>query len=317
MIKNLKSRIKQPRARMFLVFLLCAFLAWLLNRLSETYTHQVVFNLEFQNPPDSLIFLNPPQNTIPVSVRANGFQLLRYQLNPKHLTIDLGSLEKRNSSYFISPRVYNAQIEPQMVGNINIFEFPNDTLYMDLHPVVTRQIPVQPETEIELAQGYMMDGPLLVEPALVEVRGPAEEIDTLLAIPTVPLKLKEVTENFERTLLLQKAESLTHTNFSTEQVSVTGSVFRFSESVIDLPVTVLNLPESFEIRTFPATVGVLCKGRIGDLKELNPSDFQLAADFTNPDPETGRLSLVLTEQPESVYSATLLESSVEFIVKRK
>ena len=291
---------------MFLVFLLCAFLAWLVNRLSETYTHDLVYNLEFQNPPDSLIFMERPKNTIAVRVRANGFQLFRYQLNPQSLTIDLGALQERKGRYFVSPRIYNAQLEEQMGGAISVFEFPEDTLYMDLHPVVIRQIPVQADTRIELTQGYMMDG-----------RGPAAEIDTLLSIPTAPLDLKEVTDNFEKTLPLLKANSLAHTSFSTSQVTVSGSVFRFSETVIDLPVKVLNLPESFEIRTFPATVGVLGKGRIGDLKDLEPSEFQLAADFANPDPETGRLSLILTEQPESVYSATLLESSVEYIVKRQ
>ena len=87
--------------------------------------------------------------------------------------------------------------------------------------------------------------------------------------------------------------------------------------MVEVPVEVIRVPDSIEIQTFPETVGVLCKGRIEGLKELRPEDFHLVADFSAPESETGRLMLSLASQPEGVYQAQLLESSVEFIIKRE
>ena len=79
----------------------------------------------------------------------------------------------------------------------------------------------------------------------------------------------------------------------------------------------MNLPEGTEIQTFPHEVGILCKGRVAELSELNLEDFRLVADFSSPESETGRLMLTLIEKPASVYEAQLLESSVEFITRRE
>ncbi len=39
--------------------------------------------------------------------------------------------------------------------------------------------------------------------------------------------------------------------------------------MILVPIKVINLPEGFEIRTFPDAVSVLCRGKLDDLKNLD------------------------------------------------
>jgi hypothetical protein len=118
-------------------------------------------------------------------------------------------------------------------------------------------------------------------------------------------------------LTLTASERLPHTQFSEDRIRVSGSVFRFSETVVEVPVEVINVPEGIDIQTFPDVVGILCKGRLTGLKDLKARDFRLVADYAALESGTGRLMLSLTENPTGVYEAQLLETSVEFIIKRE
>ncbi len=315
MIKRIKSRINQPRARVFLLFLICSFFAWLVSRLSQTYTHNVTFGMYYENSPDSLVLLGSPPEELPVRIRAVGFRILQYQLSPKRVGVDLAETQKLRGRYFIGPQVYRRQVERQLTDGIAILEMPSDTLFFEFQQLKSRSVPVIADLDLELAQNYMMDAEVEVNPPNVHLLGPPGEIDSIVSIRTRKLNLKDVRESLDREIDLVLPAGLAHTNFSTRQVRVRAEVFRFSESVVDVPVEVVNMPANQEVRTFPATVGVLCRGRIESLKDLGSEDFRLVADFEDPDPQSGRLQLELLRQPANVQSAVPLESSVEFIIR--
>ena len=315
MIKKLKSGIKKPKAKIFLLFLFCSFTAWLLIRLAQTYNHTLTFRMQYQQPPDSLVLLTEPPRDLNVRVRASGFQLLRYQISPRDVAIDLRSAQRKRGAYFIGPEAYRRQVESQLGDAMGLLERSWDTIFLDFQALRSRTVPVRAAVQIELARNYMLEGPVQVDPPNVHLLGPPGEIDTIQEVWTEPVKLSGVRDSVSRTLGLPAADRLPNTRFSVREVRVTAGVFRFSETVVDVPVEVINLPADREVRTFPASVGVLCKGRIESLKELEPSDFRIVADFEDPDPETGRLLLRIAEQPGTIQSGVLLESTVEFIVR--
>ncbi len=77
MAKELKRSNKQRKINIFLVFLLCSFLAWLVSKLSETYTTTVSFSLNYINTPDSLVFSEASFDQIDSRLQSTGFQLLK------------------------------------------------------------------------------------------------------------------------------------------------------------------------------------------------------------------------------------------------
>ncbi len=289
----------------------------MISRLSETYTQPVLFDLKYEQAPDSLIMASPPPEHLLLRVRTNGFHLLRYQVSSGQIHVNLSEIRRARGRYFLRPEAYRRQVEAQLDAGVGLLDMPPDTLFVDLQQLHSKTVPVLPDVALSLAQNYMLDGTLTVEPAKIHLLGPPEEIDTITRLRTKPLRLGEVHESFSRSLALEAATRMPNTRFSVEQVQVSAKVFRFSETVVDVPISIVNLPEDFEIRTFPPTVGVLCRGRIESLKALGPDDFRIEADFTAPDPETGRLDLRLTQQPDRVNEAMLLENSVEFIVRKE
>ena len=317
MIKKLQSGIRQRKVRVFLLFLLLSLTAWLINRLSQTYSHSVAFNLEYAHLPEGMVMIESPPAEVGVRIRANGFQLLSYQLSPKKVEIDLREARSADRGYFISPQSYRDQIERQLGQGISLLQIPADTIFMNFQQLQSRTVPVKVQVSLGFAQNYILDGELVTEPLQVHLLGPPDEIDSIRQVHTEPLILSDLKEDFQVELRLQEAEVLSYTEFSEDRIRVSGSVSRFSETVLQLPVEVVNLPEGIEIQTFPDMVGVRCKGRVGELKGLSPSDFRLIADYSSPESGTGRLMLKLAEQPDRVYEAQLLETSVEFIIKRE
>ena len=238
MIKSIKNGLHERKARVFLIFLTCSFLAWLVSRLSETYTSNASFDLEYTNVPDSLVLTGASRDEIDVRVRASGFQFLGFNFRNKSVSIDLSKVGQRQSRFFVAQDVFRKQIEKQLSGSMSLLEVDTDTLYFDFYNVYRKEVPVKPNIGITLSQNHLLEGTLKLEPGTITIKGPKNEIDTVQELTTLKMTLTEIGEDFSTRMSLYKPESMKYTTFSTNSVQVSGKVFRFSEQLIGVPVVV-------------------------------------------------------------------------------
>ena len=113
-------------------------------------------------------------------------------------------------------------------------------------------------------------------------------------------------------------KGLDNTIFSNGRVKVSGKVVRFSEKVFEVPVQVVNLPEGYQVKTFPNVVTVLCKATVDRLKELSLNDFGVTADYGQLNgADKNILFLKLSKSPENVYDVKLQEPSVNFVLEQE
>lgn len=307
----------RPKYRIFLLFLLVSFLAWLVTKLSDQHTDRTSFLLEYINTPDSLVLAQASKDRVNVRVQASGFQFIGFNFGERTLEIDLAQVQKIGDRFVIPAGVYREQIEKQLSGNMDVMSMDADPLYFEFFRVHSKKVPVVSRLQLELAQNYMMDSIYTIRPDSVLVRGPENEIGAIDAVPTADKTLSEVNQAFDLVLPLNFPDSLNHTSFSVNEVRIMGEVYRFSEKVIEVPVQVVNLPQGVAVKTFPAVVEVICKGRIENLKDLAPSDFTVVADYSEAKAEQDFLPLLLREKPDSLHLAELQQKQVEFILKRE
>jgi len=267
MILNIKSILKRRKAKMFLMFLACSGLIWLINNLSESYIDNSTFILEYKNVPDSLMLLSASKNKVDVKVQASGFQFLGFNIKNKKIGIDLSTIKKANDTYFIAQEVYRKQIDKQL-KSMTLLEIDRDTLFFEFTRMGTKEVPVNPKVKIKPPQNYILDGELKIEPDTITIRGPKSIVDTIMRINTVSAEFPEITSNFAHEVELYKGPELENVTYSNNTVMVKGNVARFSEKVIEVPIKVINLPKGIQIRTFPDNVSVLCRAKIEDLKNL-------------------------------------------------
>lgn len=315
--KEVKRSNDKRKINIFLIFLLCSFLAWLVSRLSETYVDQTTFDMEYINVPDSLLLADSSFKNIDVRLKASGFQFLGFNYNRKKIKIDLSAMGNNQAVYYVTPLVFKKQIESQLSTSMTLLEIDKDTLFLDFYKLVLKDVPISPNISLHPAQNYLVDGRLDIEPSMVLLTGPRKELDFVNSVSTSKIELNEISEDFSLVVDLVLPEELKNSELSPKKVRISGKVFRFSEKLIEIPVEVINLPQGTQIKTFPSTIAVLCKARIDRLKDINPSDFKVVANYQELSGIKQNLQVSLIEKPTDVYSVQLMKNEVEFILKRQ
>ncbi|WP_421802572.1 YbbR-like domain-containing protein [Flagellimonas sp.] len=304
--------------KVFSLFLLCSFLAWFISNLSDTYESRAYFTLNYRNLPDSLLLGKNSDNLIEAKLRTSGFQFLYYKIFKTRIDIDVSQVEFQNGDYVMSEEALRKQMDQQLSQSISLLELDRRTLEVDLYQVDSKKIPIEAKLDLQLEQNYILDGKIKILPDSIEVKGPSNEIDTINSIKTSLIQLNNVNADFSNEVSLVFPKGLDNSIFSIGRATVSGKVTKFSEKVFEVPVQVINVPQGYQIKTFPDVVTVLCKATIERLKEISASDFEIVADYSQlMGSESSTLFLEIQESPQKVYDVKLEDNTVNFVLEQQ
>jgi YbbR domain-containing protein len=135
--------------------------------------------------------------------------------------------------------------------------------------VMERRVPVQATRTGRQPQGFMVSGPMSVDPESVLVRGPREVVMELVEVSTIPLDFNGRSRPIHEKIGLVHAESLA---FDPAEVTVSADVERTRQLVIEgIPVVVSNA-RGYRVELEP-TVGAVTlmgpKSRLDMVEKLN------------------------------------------------
>jgi YbbR-like protein len=310
--------LNKKKVKVFSLFLLCSFLAWFISNLSDTYESRAYFTLNYRNLPDSLLLGKNSDNLIEAKLRTSGFQFLYYKIFKTRLDIDVSQVEFQSGGYVMSEEALRKQMDQQLSQSISLLELDRRTLEVDLYQVDSKKIPIEAKLDLQLEQNYILDGKIKILPDSIEVKGPSNEIDTINSIKTSLIQLNNVNADFSNEVSLVFPKGLDNSIFSIGRATVSGKVSKFSEKVFEVPIQVINVPQGYQIKTFPDVVTVLCKATIERLKEISASDFEIVADYGQlMGSESSTLFLEIQESPQKVYDVKLEDNTVNFVLEQQ
>nr|WP_262896248.1 YbbR-like domain-containing protein [Robertkochia sediminum] len=191
-----------------------------------------------------------------------------------------------------------------------------DTLWLSLGSNAAKKVKVVPDLTVTFQEDHEYATPLEVEPDSIWVRGPEDMVSAMDSVITEKIVLRSVKEDFVREVSLFIPDSLKKLKFDEQKVVINAEVSRYSEKMLEVPLSVTNVPEGVSIKTFPSAIRVLCKADIADLKRLVPSGFRVECDFKETRSDQPFLLPHITEKPSFVRSATLLDNKVEYLINR-
>jgi YbbR-like protein len=316
--KKVLRGLNKKKVKVFSLFLLCSFLAWFISNLSDTYESRAYFTLNYRNLPDSLLLGKNSDNLIEAKLRTSGFQFLYYKIFKTRLDIDVSQVEFQSGGYVMSEEALRKQMDQQLSQSISLLELDRRTLEVDLYQVDSKKIPIEAKLDLQLEQNYILDGKIKILPDSIEVKGPSNEIDTINSIKTSLIQLNNVNADFSNEVSLVFPKGLDNSIFSIGRATVSGKVSKFSEKVFEVPIQVINVPQGYQIKTFPDVVTVLCKATIERLKEISASDFEIVADYGQlMGSESSTLFLEIQESPQKVYDVKLEDNTVNFVLEQQ
>lgn len=283
--------------------------------LSGKYTSTVRMEVSYVNVPKEKLLLGDPDNFVDASVYANGYRLLNNRFFGKELALNVSSFNVGKQGYYLTRTELENQFKGELEG-LEIRRVLKDTLWLLLGSNAAKKVKVVPDLTVTFQEDHEYAQPLQVEPDSIWVRGPEDMVSAMDSVVTEKIVLRSVKEGFVREANILLPDSLKKLKLDERKAVIKAEVSRYSEKMLEVPLSVINVPEGVSIKTFPSSIRILCKADIADLKRLVPSGFRVECDFKQTRSDQPFLLPHITEKPSFVRSATLLDNKVEFLINR-
>ena len=316
------NTIRNGKAFVFLVCLALASFLWFLNALEKHYTDHISVPLRYINLPKGKELTGKLPTKFDLTVDAYGYTLLRHKLSlafsPVFLDVNEltnNSLESRYmSKYAISTNGHKEEIAKQISSEIEIISIRPDSISFNVSNVIEKLVKVRPVIDITFAKEFILQKRPVAEPESILVRGPQEILDTLKYINTKPVELRNLSHSIDHTIDLVLLPEL---KSEINEVKVQIAVEQYTEAKFDVPIVIINQPDSLLIKTFPVKVRVSCRVGLSQYNKLNNSSFRAIIDYSHRSEVISKLQVILDKVPETVLSVDHSPKEVDYIIERK
>jgi len=305
----------------FTFFLGLSIIIWLMNALSKNYTTEIDYPIRFKNYPENKTLIGDLPSYLSLRVSAHGYTLLRNNVSSRYIPIifnvksfTLNQFPGRDSSFsFIESRFIKDYVSKQLNSEFEIIDIKPDTLIFPFAQARTRVLPIQNKAVYELDKQLIFKNKLSIMPDSVKVSGPDYIIDTLRTIYTKAENLKVISSSSEIEIDL---EELDYIKYETETVKLIFDVEKFTEKVLEVPVTLINVPDSLILKSFPRQLSLSCQIGLSNFDLLQADMFSLQVDYNDIVSGIPRLQVELAKQPNFVRGVNFKPKTVEYLIER-
>ena len=316
--KNIKLKsVKQKRLNVFVLFLFLSFLISLLVKLSNTYTQTLNFELSPKNLKSNELIISETPNFVNITISGRGFQLLKYYINKPIIEVDFSQLIKNSNRYIWTESRQLDKIINYFDSEIVVKSINPDTIVFPFDSQFTKKLPINILVKSNFAIGFDLIDEFQSSPDSITIIGPESILKTLRSISTKQIELNEINSSVDMSVELNIPSEIKQLNFSHESVSIFAEVDKFTEGMVNVPVTIVNLPEQLDISFFPKEISVVYYSSLEAYNTIDQTDFTVECDFNLLTADNNYLNPVLVNKPLSVKTAQLKITQLEFIITPK
>ena len=312
--KRLKKRFpSKNRLHFFLFFVFISFSFWISTKLSNSYTIEQIFNIEWINIPESIV-ISENNKKLNTSITASGVEIILYRLFNNNLKIDL--IQANFELDYLSLNLENQKflIQQQLYSNTLLNQFTPSLVKIKFSRLSEKKIPIIPKTRINLRAGYLIDSNVISKPDCIIVRGPKILLDSIYYAETIAYNQEDVYESISKKINLSPIEGA---NFSKDFVDIELSVSRYSEKEFNIPIELINQPEGVKVKLFPPKTKVRATIPMSVIGNIRVSDFRLIADYNQIlNGQTQKLELFIQKKPSGVKQIILEPNEVNYLIRK-
>ena len=313
--KNIKLKsAKEKRLNVFILFLFLSFLISLLVKLSNTYTQTLSFQLVPTQLMSNELIVSEDSQMINITISGRGFELLKYYIEKPIINVDFSQLRKNNHKYIWSERGQLDKIINHFDSKIVVKSINPDTLFFPFDSQNKKKIPVKILVNPTFAVGFDLVDEFQSAPDSITMIGPESILKPIAFVSTKKIELSEINSDINMLAELNIPSNLSQLKLSHQSVSVTAKVDKFTEGLVNVPVTIINVPEDLSINFFPKEISVIFYSSLDAYNSIDKTDFTVECDFNILTADNNYLNPVLVKQPLNVKTAKLKITQLEFII---
>ncbi len=315
--------IDRRKLTVFLICLALSLLSWILISLGKNYNTTLIVPVKYTNFPENKTLLNDVPVKIAVSVSGSGYDLLQFdeKLTQDTLLVNLDNLKVGvYGAYqrgYLDQAVIGKDLQERLKGALALNRVLSDSIVFVFDLKVARMLPVKARASFQVKQGFVQIDSIQVEPSEVEVFGALSILDTMQAIYTEPVVLGELNKTRSIKAGLSSPFIGKDADTSVDSVKVVVSIDQLTERSFMLAPELLNVPDSFELLTFPNSIEATVQIPLSKYDQISPEDIHLQVDYR--DMEEGYMVLPITIDKWPVFSekVSIKPEKVEIVLSRK
>ena len=302
----------------FILFFLLSVVFWFMTKLSKEYDGTIKFPVTYTNLPDNKLLQENPLNFIEIHVKTSGFKLISAKISPKKLEIDASNIYYKSlTDYYLLVSQQKLAIQKQMITGIEIDHFIKDSIAFNLGLLKVKKIPVNLFSDITFAEGYEFKEGININPDSITIKGPESILDTIAYFSTTLFQKKLLNSSIKEIVNIQNFSSDSNIRFQQDKIEISAIVEEFTEGEVEVPLTLLNLPNNKSINTFPKLVKITYKVALSNFNKVSSSTFLIECDYNMS--KINNLPYLI---PKLVESSSLVRNirisplKIDFIINR-
>ena len=300
------------------ICVIIATVLWFLNALNKEYTTEITYPIKYTELPKGKLLVSEPPKEMTLTIKAHGFALLRYSISTSFLPIVLNVnslLDKKDLlEYTINTSEIKDRISTQLNTDIQLISIKPESITLKFSRFESKRVPVIPRVEYTLKRQYMLKNDISVTPNHVDISGPASILDTIKAVYTTPISLKNLSKEVNKTVSF---EEIYGTQINENNAKVKIEVERFTESKKTVPLVVKNLPDSLLIRLFPHSIDVTFDVGLSRYEVVSDTSFSFYVDYNQIKNNPAFLKIQIERSPRHIKDLVFTPETVEYLIEKK
>ena len=286
--------------------------------MSKEYETIIFIPIIYTDFPESKQLINKPENSLELKVKSHGFYLLSNNLfKTKTLTIsvkDLAEVKANNYSqkHWVVKRNYK-KINKHLASDIRILSVNPDTLFIRFQQKESKKVPIVFNGELDFLAQIRLKDKINIFPDSIFVFGTKENLSEIEFVKTKSIVFNKVEKSTKQEVELSEIEGISFTN---KKVKISFEVEKFTEKIIEIPLSSKNVPEGYKIKFYPSKVEIVTTVAFAYYDKLISSLFLAEVDASDLNGEK-RLDVVLSKHPSFANILKVKPSRVEFLLIRE
>ncbi len=316
MVRNFLFSNLNKQFLIFMGFLMLSAIFWTIITLNESYEKELKIPVRITQVPKDVVLTSDEIDTIRITVRDRGWMIMSYlygnQLNT--LSANFRSYNRGNGYGAISnaemQKLIHAQ-NPTMTSKITAIK--PDRLEFFYNDGAHKRIPVRWSGRVIPEHLYFISH-TQYWPDSVDVYASQEKLDSIRVVYTETLNYA----NFRDTLLVDcQLAKMKGVKYVPERIKVGFYTDVLTEeSMDDVPITAINMPQGKVLRTFPAKVKVNFVTGVSQFRNLRPDMFVVIADYKEIMAKPAdKCNIYLKTVPRGISRATLDVKQVDYLIE--
>ena len=306
-----KALSYKGRIKLFISFVALSFVIWFFSKFSKEYQEEIKMKIELIDIPKSYIISSVSDSILNLNLNATGFQFLHYFFLDNTIKISFQNAVYKNNTGSLEIASEFNKLQDQLLGDPEILSFFPSKIEINYQSEFSKKVPVAfPKFNLDI--GYSITN-LSLYPDSIIVTGPK---DVLADVNHVDLNYKNgstLKSNFFDKIPIKQGEN--ELNYNIKEVDVEVTIDLFSEKILNIPISVLNLPKSKVLKLFPSQVELVFSSSINNLKKIRPSDFKVGFNFDSIDKQKNTTEIKLLKSPLGAKNVRLNSQDIFFLIR--